>query len=182
MNLDDLLHWMGRHSSTAIWLAVIIIGALGRMLGNRKPEPSRAGHRVSGSPTTDANDLEERIRRNFEEMLKRRAAATSTATREPPAAAPQVAPATAQKPPARTPKSAPKNYDELAHSEPTHVDVKVVKPLPHAARTSKIGSAGVVSRKAKSVATQRPRLDVAALRRGIVLREILDPPKCMREE
>lgn len=214
----------------AVWLALMLLGGLGRMIGGERGKAGRPGAPGGGAPPGERppapSDLEERIRRNFEEMLRRRAQQQQQQPQQQsqPAPAPPQARPEPQKPrptprapahslegrsleaPAPTPRresprvrpaaleakrgDAPQRVRKSSFAEraarAAHAPrSKVTAPPPRPARaatTSRLKPHALAT-----ALTRRPRpaelgaLDARALRRALVLREVLDAPLALRD-
>ncbi|MSR46397.1 MAG: hypothetical protein EXS13_04945 [Planctomycetes bacterium] len=197
-----------------IFTLVFVVPVIGKILGlNRATTETprgetlsertrRDGRRASTeaqapAPTTATDDLEERIRRNFEEMLRRRsgaAGATSPAATRP--SAPRITEAERSRR-SRSPKAAaaarpPRNYDASARREATTTEasrgdqsLRRSKPprTREPTRRSALSSASESKRAARPASHLRlPRLDRAGLRRAILVNEVLGLPRALQEE
>ncbi|MBL8841186.1 MAG: hypothetical protein JNL90_06585 [Planctomycetes bacterium] len=215
----------------AVWLALMLLGGLGRMIGGERGKAGRPGSRGGGVPPgerpPEASDLEERIRRNFEEMLRRRAQQQQQQPQpqqptQPAPRAPTHAEPPAPRRPAREPAHslegrsleapAPPPRRESARVRPAELEAKrgdapqrVRKSsfaeravrAAHAPRTKVTAPSTRPARAATqsrlkphalaTALTRRPRpaelgaLDARALRRALVLREVLDAPLALRD-
>ncbi len=191
--MEDLLKALVRHPVVTFALLAAIISALRALAA--KAQRERAAHsrppRASRPPQEDESELEARVRKNFEEMMRRRAEA-------PPKAAIQ-SPPLPTAPPKKT-KRPRIDYDERARAEPKSTEgprraVAVVRPpegsrsaadrraaarkSASAAATHFIANARTHSQK-RAAALPRLKLDRANLRLAVLQREILDPPVALR--
>jgi len=203
MDLEELITLAKRNPVIVVWLALMLFGTIARKLAGKKEDAGAQGGRGGAAPRAAPTDLEGRIRRNFEEMLRRRASGgASTAGAQEPAAAAARRPA---------PPKAHRNYDEDARKEPVQVRVVRPEPtrVRHAPAEATPGDAPVrrrtqltaprtlalrlgasplaakgalVRRITRSSVTRRVLHDRAALRRAIVLKEVLGPPCALRDD
>ncbi len=214
MDPRELFELIKANPLIAVWLVLLLLGGLGRMIGGERGKAGRTP-RDRSAPTSEprpgASELEERIRRNFEEMLRRRAQQQSPQPPEPPRAPAQ--------PMATLPRERALEGRSLEtvptqpRGEPTRVRPRPVeatrgdstarvrksagaappkkarlRPLrSHATAPRALSTSSTRMRHAPATAlTRRPRpaqlknLDHAALRRAIVLREVLEPPLALR--
>jgi len=194
MDLEELIALAKRNPVIVVWLALMLFGTIARKLAGKKEEEDARGGRGGAAPRAAPTELEERIRRNFEEMLRRRAAGGETAASAPVAAPiPAATRALAQKP--------RRNYDEAAPKEP--VQVRIVRKEPTRVRHSpaeatagdrprmavrrlagsSLPAKGAPARRAtRATVTRRLLRDRTALRRAILFNEVLGPPRALREE
>ncbi len=122
MELRDLLDLLKANPIIAVWLVLMVLGGLGRMVGGDRGKARRTA--AAPDPTREKptpNELEERIRRNFEEMLRRRGQPTSEAAQ--PAAPPPPAPHAPRPPPVSEPTRA-----RPAMAEPTRARPAMAEP------------------------------------------------------
>lgn len=228
MEPADLFKLIKDNPLIAVWLALMLLGGLGRMIGGERGKAGRpgapGGGASPGGQPPAPSDLEERIRRNFEEMLRRRAQQQQQQSQPQPAPAPPQARAEPQKP-RPTPREsahsvegrsleapAPPPRRESSRVRPAALEAKrgdapqrvrkssfaeraaraahaprskVTAPPPRPARaatTSRLKPHALAT-----TLTRRPRpaelgpLDARALRRALVLREVLDAPLALRD-
>ena len=177
-------------------LVAAIVAAIAGLIKAKsaKAAEEATARRSRPKPEAETSDLETRVRRNFEEMMRRRAVAPPTA---PPAAAPQ--------PVAATPRVRRKvvDYDERVRPEPKSTER--TRPPPVAVMAAKSVESGPIAsrhleaarkavagtlktaagaRAAKVDRVQDLRLATkqpSSLRRAVLLREILDPPIALRD-
>lgn len=135
--IQEVLALLRANPQLALLLGLALLGGIGRLLGgNPQRRPERRGTRGGGgrpaepgehgrSDTVEddaaarARELEERIRRNFEEMLRRRGGAAEGTAAGPAPAAPRT-PAVA---PAATPVAQGRSR-MTATAEPTHAPTR----------------------------------------------------------
>jgi len=190
--IRDVVGWIVRHP-IEVAAAIAVLASMFKAATTKKPPRTTAPPRPKDR--ADASELEERVRRNFEEMMRRRAGApAATSSPAPPAPAPATKVASA---PARTPRR-PVAYDELVRPEPTSTEgprprVTVVRRTPEKKRRKHLEDAALAvagtlqsaaatrhERRSRSLDLRGAALDRRLLRRTVVLREILDPPIALR--
>jgi hypothetical protein len=203
--LDGLVRIAMRNPLITIFIVLSILGALGKKGSDaaRRSVPPRQPPIVR-APGGGADDLEERVRRNFEEMMRRRAMGSPAPGPHP---APVPAPTAARVRRTTEPTVIAREANPPLHPVPYATVSRTrgeLAPLPGlrapsrmkvptAARTgfSAMSSSPILSSQRRSLrarlARPDPRLDARAaardrreLRRLVVMREVLDPPVALR--
>jgi hypothetical protein len=205
--LEEILQQALRHPLLTFAL-LALLGSAFKAITTRRPATTL---RPPPSKRADESELEARVRRNFEEMMRRRSAASappraSTPPRSSEGERSREGPRSTEGP-RQAPRS-PVDYDERARHEPTSTEgsraprVVIMKPasgdkprskeraaasahLEAAAKAVKgtVRSAGVArtEKRARVNELRRGALDSNTLRRAVLLREILDPPIALRD-
>jgi len=174
--LQGLIDFLLRNPLQSFVFLLIAISILRRLVRQASEDQLRRNARGAQLPTRREDDLREKVRRGFEEMMRQRAAATTTAGKGPPRVAPNVAP---------RPKPAPKP-SRFAGAPPAIAPppaIDVVAAQAAATRTAALAKAKLAGRRAPppipSIA-RRLLNDRASVRRAFLLREILDEARSMR--
>src|SRR5262245_8274097 len=104
---EQFLNWMLRHPLIGFAIVTAVVSALRSILQPKAKRDAQQDERRNEAP--DEDDLEARVRRNFEEMMRRRSAAAA-------APAAPVAPAPIARPPRVV------DYEEGVRAEPTSTE------------------------------------------------------------
>jgi hypothetical protein len=183
---QGLIEFLLRNPLQSLFFFVIALSILRRLVKQASEDQARRNAGGPLQPPAPDDDLREKVRRGFEEMMRQRAAAAKgtpkgtpsgpqrVVTNVAPRNAPRIAPKPAPKAP-RLPVAAP------AVDHPPAIDVVVARAA--AARTTALAAARLLGRRSPppvpSIA-RRLLKDRASVRRAFLLREILDAPRSMR--
>lgn len=191
--MEQPLKALFSHPIVAFALIAAIVSALRSVAAKAQREGTARGYapRAARSAREDESELETRVRKNFEEMMRRRGETAPKAALQ----------SQAMPTPAPKKKRRPRiDYDERAHAEPKSTEgprkaAAVVRPpegsrsaadrraaarkTASAAATHFIANARTHSQR-RAAALPRLKLDRANLRLAVLQREILDPPVALR--
>jgi hypothetical protein len=182
-SLPELLRQLLSHP-LILFAVLAAVGSALKAMATRKPPASSRPLVDPRKETGGESDLEARVRRNFEEMMRRRAASSAPTAPRP------VVDYDTQARPEPTSTEGPRAPPVVVRkkvAEPTSADKALGPASLHLQRAAKAVEGNVRSaaatrfaKRARALDLRRGALEPRTIRQAVLLREILDPPVALR--